>query len=370
MNAIVDLIERSLGDFKQMGGSGSGHRGHKGVKGQKGGSAPSVGSGIGPNNFDSAASQFGVQAVFNKSAKYKRDGGAYSLRDKDGKNWGYVVKDRESGDWKLEVDRIDYEWSETEKKTLRHVTAEFAINLGRQSGAEAALKEVTNRYGVGEKVTRQTQFRTEKAIPSHIDISDWNGSNYKRKFEEATGHKLGNGVDVPQAKTLAEALQGLPQTGKKITIQTYRSEVEYRKAYFGKDTTKFTRAYAFYKPSKHTGGGLHFSPRCSTAIQIGKDQKTIRHEYGHAVDNTLRTGGYKYRSDLSKATKLFTKAKASGRLPRAYSGTNSKEFFADSFALVAKSSLDGTIGDVKSNFLESHDVVGFVLGDRMPEAWK
>jgi len=38
---IVNLIESSLGDFRAMGGPGSGHWGHRGRKGKRGGSAPS-----------------------------------------------------------------------------------------------------------------------------------------------------------------------------------------------------------------------------------------------------------------------------------------------------------------------------------------
>ena len=37
----MDLVERSLGSFRQMGGPGSGHHGHRGRKGKRGGSTPS-----------------------------------------------------------------------------------------------------------------------------------------------------------------------------------------------------------------------------------------------------------------------------------------------------------------------------------------
>lgn len=43
---IINLIESSLGDFRVMGGPGSGNWGHRGRKGKRGGSAPSRGGGV------------------------------------------------------------------------------------------------------------------------------------------------------------------------------------------------------------------------------------------------------------------------------------------------------------------------------------
>lgn len=43
---IINLIETSLGEFRQMGGPGSGHHGHKGRKGKRGGSARSRAGGV------------------------------------------------------------------------------------------------------------------------------------------------------------------------------------------------------------------------------------------------------------------------------------------------------------------------------------
>ena len=43
---IVNLIDISLGDYKEMGGPGSGHHGHKGRKGKRGGSLPSKAGGV------------------------------------------------------------------------------------------------------------------------------------------------------------------------------------------------------------------------------------------------------------------------------------------------------------------------------------
>lgn len=367
---ITDLIFLNLPEkvFIRMGSKGSGNWGHRGRKGKRGGSAPGGGK-VGPKNFGDAVSQKGIRGVFNKAAKYKKDGGAYTLRDKDGKGWGYVVKNRETGDWEAKVRRVDFEWSEEQRKTLRKSTAEFTENLGKHDSPASALKQVTERFGVQEKITKQTRFRTEKALPSKIDTSDWNGKNYREKFKEATGHKLGDRVDVPQAKTIAASLQGVPQTGKPTTIHTHKNLQEFDDAYFGKKGSGTSDAYAFYQ-AKKTGGDIHFSPRCSDQIQIGRGKSTIRHEFAHAVDNTLKIGTWNYRSDSKRAQKIFAQAKKTNNVPREYSKKNEREFFADSFDLVADAAVVGGVTEIKFEFPESHQMVSTVLGDRMPEEWK
>jgi len=63
---IITLVEHSLGDFRQMGGPGSGHHRHRGIKGRRGGSTPSRGGAV----IDYGDLDIGYESVFwNANAK-------------------------------------------------------------------------------------------------------------------------------------------------------------------------------------------------------------------------------------------------------------------------------------------------------------
>lgn len=359
---ITEIIDESLGEYVAMGGPGSGHWGHKGRKGKRGGSAPrGATTGINPGNFRSAIQQYGINAKFNKSNVYKKDGGAYTLRDKDGKNWGYIVKNRETGRWELKVDRWDYE------EGKRQEIAKFTEDLGLHASPHSALNELNLAYGLKEKTTRVTRFQREKFIQSGIVTTGWNEKNYRKKFQEITGHKLDKSVTLAESKQIAQAMEGMPQAKKAATFHTHTRASTFDEACGG-----IERARAFYS----WNNDIHFGFNCTRDITsaIGgrriDAKRTIRHEYAHHIDYTFRSGKYNARSGLSKGKKIFNRAKTSDRFMTVHSRKNPQEFFATAFADIAVRPKRGDLGIFKRLYPEAYEMVEFVLGDKMPEEWK
>jgi len=207
------------------------------------------------------------------------------------------------------------------------------------------------------------------AVVGKVSTVDWTDDNYRSKFEEATGgHRVGSRVTKNQATEIAYSLQGMPQPDTEVTFITTKTQEEFDRVYGGsaRGCAGFYRVYT---------DEIVFGPQTSANLDTPQgfaSYGTVWHEWGHALDYTLsETKGVAKSSKVIRAKdNPYDRAWLFDRFPTNYAKKTEREFFAESIECVKRYSNKREVGFYKHYFPESHEMVGAVLGDRMPEEWK